>query len=68
MVSARQLDANELEALARIAQGMGSTVSNHVASRLLTVGLVTQMDCVLANHARLELTSAGLSVIRSSDQ
>jgi hypothetical protein len=68
MVTVRQLDASELDALVRIAQGMGSTVSNHVASRLLNVGLVTQMDCVAASHARLELTSAGLSVIRSSDQ
>jgi len=68
MVSSRQLDTHELDALARIAQGMGSTVSHHVASRLLTVGLVTRMDCVVASHARLELTSAGLAVIRSSDQ
>lgn len=68
MVSSRQLDANELEALARIAQGMGSTVSHHVASRLFDAGLVTRMDCVAASHARLELTSAGLAVIRSSDQ
>jgi hypothetical protein len=68
MVSARQLDAHELDALARIAQGMGATVSNHVASRLLTVGLVTHMECVAASHARLELTSAGLAAIRSSDQ
>jgi hypothetical protein len=68
MVSPQQLDVSELDALARIAQGLGSTVSNHVASRLLTVGLVTQMDCVTTSHARLELTSAGLAVIRSSDQ
>jgi hypothetical protein len=68
MVSPQQLDVSELDALARIAQGLGSTVSNHVASRLLTVGLVTQMDCVATSHARLELTSAGLAVIRSSDQ
>jgi hypothetical protein len=68
MVSAKQLDSNELDALTRIAQGMGSTVANHVASRLLTVGLITRMDCVAVSHARLELTSAGLAVIRSSDQ
>ncbi|RUL63427.1 hypothetical protein EKH79_13640 [Dyella dinghuensis] len=68
MVLAQQLDATELDALTRIAEGRGSTVSNHVASRLLTVGLVTHMDCVAASHARLELTSAGLAVIRSSDQ
>jgi hypothetical protein len=43
MVLAQQLDATELDALTRIAEGRGSTVSNHVASRLLTVGLVTHI-------------------------
>jgi hypothetical protein len=68
MTPARHLDNTELDALARIAERRGASVSLHVADRLLNAGLIAKIQVGQGPLAELALTSAGLAVIHSSDQ
>jgi hypothetical protein len=68
VADAAKLDPQDLECLAWVAEGMASLVSEASAGRLLMAGLVRQAESTIDGHLNLELTSAGLAVIRSSDQ
>ena len=68
VADAAKLDPQDLECLAWVAEGMASLVSEASAGRLLMAGLVRQAESIIDGHLNLELTSAGLAVIRSSDQ
>jgi len=68
VADAAKLDPQDLECLAWVAEGMASLVSEASAGRLLMAGLVRQAESTSDGHLNLELTSAGLAVIRSSDQ
>jgi hypothetical protein len=68
VADATKLDPLDLECLAWVAEGMASLVPEASAGRLLMAGLVRQTDSTIEGHLALELTSAGLAFIRSSDQ
>lgn len=57
-----QLDRNDLFSLERVAEGRATVLPESMAARLLALGLVQQ------GEASLQLTSAGLALIHSSDQ
>jgi len=56
-----------LECLAWVAEGLASLVPELSADRLLAAGFVRRVDHGMKGSV-LELTSSGLSLIRSSDQ
>ena len=58
----------DYENLARVAQGQAATVDKAAAERLIAAGLVLQMEASEVAPASLQLTPAGLALIRSSDQ
>ncbi|WP_233840163.1 hypothetical protein [Dyella sp. 2HG41-7] len=63
-----ELQASDLEGLERVAVGRGASVPGHVADRLWAMGLLQKIHAVAGTGAELQLTSNGLSIIRSSDQ
>ncbi|MBE1162428.1 hypothetical protein [Dyella acidiphila] len=58
-----ELDRNDLFGLERVAEGRAASLPETTADRLLALGLVQKGEA-----ASLQLTSAGLSLIHSSDQ
>lgn len=62
-----QLEKHEVSGLESVAEGRASAVSESIASRLLAMGLVQELG-EAGRGVRLQLTSKGLSFIRSSDQ
>ncbi|HEY0198747.1 MAG TPA: hypothetical protein VGC19_09430 [Rhodanobacter sp.] len=62
------LSAKDYENLARVAQGQSSLLSESCARQLIDAGLVLEMEASEVSRASLQLTSAGLALIRSSDQ
>lgn len=68
MSASVQLEKHEVMGLERVAEGCASSVAESVTGRLLALGLVQQMQSYAGHAAKLQLTSAGLSLIRSSDQ
>lgn len=67
MSNAPPLDSQDLECLAWVAEGLASLVPELSADRLLAAGFVRRVDHGMKGSV-LELTSSGLSLIRSSDQ
>jgi hypothetical protein len=65
---AADLDSNDLDCLAWVAEGRAARVPDEVAARLLAAGLITQFQRGPDGHPTLELTPAGLAHVRSSDQ
>jgi hypothetical protein len=63
-----QLEKHEVAGLERVAEGRASSIAEPVAGRLLALGLVQRMESHVGHAAMLQLTAAGLSLIRSSDQ
>jgi hypothetical protein len=68
MPASSKLSAKDYENLALVAQGQSSLLSASCAERLIAAGLVLQMEASEVSEASLQLTSAGLALIRSSDQ
>lgn len=68
MSASMQLEKHEVAGLERVAEGCAASVAESVAGRLLALGLVQKMQSHIGHAAVLQLTSAGLSLIRSSDQ
>lgn len=68
MSASTQLEKHEIAGLERVAEGLASSVAESVAGRLLALGLVQKMQSHAGRTAMLQLTTAGLSLIRSSDQ
>lgn len=68
MSASVRLEKHEVAGLERVAEGCASSVAESVAGRLLALGLVQTMQSHAGHSAMLQLTSAGLSLIRSSDQ
>lgn len=62
-----QLEKHEVSGLENIAEGRASAVPEHIASRLLAMGLVQPLR-EEGRGLTLQLTPKGLSFIRSSDQ
>lgn len=62
------LDLTDLKCLAWVAEGMASRVPDPVAARLLRKGLVQRSESLDKETATLQLTPAGLTHVRSSDQ
>lgn len=63
-----QLEKDEVAGLESIAEGRAAVVPQSVASRLLAMGLIQKVVDEAERHMPLQLTSKGLSFIRSSDQ
>lgn len=63
-----KLDLEDLAHLARVAEGQGATVPEVAVARLMLAGLVRRPDALCAGAPALELTPAGLALVRSSDQ
>jgi hypothetical protein len=63
-----KLDLDDLAHLARVAEGQGATVPEAAVARLLLAGLVRRPERVCQGAPTLELTRAGLALVRSSDQ
>jgi hypothetical protein len=63
-----KLDLEDLEHLARVAEGRGDAVPEAAVARLMLAGLVRRPEHVCEGAPALELTSAGLAQVRSSDQ
>jgi hypothetical protein len=63
-----KLDLEDLAHLARVAEGQGVTVPEAAAARLTQAGLVRRPERVCEGAPVLELTAAGLALVRSSDQ
>ena len=68
MIISENFDLQDLECLAWIAEGRSTRVPATAAERLLILGLVRKVDRLTEADAALELTTTGLSLIRSSDQ
>lgn len=62
------LDLEDLDHLARVAEGRGEDVPERAVARLMLAGLVRRPERVCAGGPSLELTPAGLARVRSSDQ
>lgn len=62
------LEQGELSGLERVAEGRAATVPEHIAARLLAMGLAQQSSDGTEHGVTLQLTPRGLSFIRSSDQ
>jgi hypothetical protein len=62
------LDREDLENLARVAEGRGSTLAEPALVRLMRAGLVQRPAHLCEGAPRYELTPAGLAWVRSSDQ
>lgn len=65
---AAELDPNDLDCLAWVAEGRAADVPDDVAARLLSAGLIIKFERGPNGHPTLELTPAGLAHVRSSDQ
>lgn len=63
-----ELDLEDLAHLARVAEGQGATVPEPAVARLMLAGLVRRPGRVCEGAPLLELTPAGLALVRSSDQ
>lgn len=63
-----ELSLTDLECLAWVAEGRASLVPDATAARLIERGLVQRPQRVTGRAALLELTPAGLTHVRSSDQ
>jgi hypothetical protein len=63
-----KLDLEDLEHLARVAEGRGDAVPEAAVARLMLAGLVRRPEHVCEGAPALELTPAGLAQVRSSDQ
>jgi hypothetical protein len=68
MLSGTNLDPKDLECLGWVAVGRPDLVSEATAERLRGAGLVRTPERVVDGAVALELTPAGLAMIRSSDQ
>lgn len=65
---AASLDLDDLNHLARVAEGRGACVPEAAVARLMQAGLVRRPERVCEGAPLLELTPAGLARVRSSDQ
>lgn len=63
-----ELDLEDLAHLARVAEGQGAAVPEAAVARLMLAGLVRRPEHVCEGAPVLELTPAGLALVRSSDQ
>jgi len=63
-----KLDLEDLAHLARVAEGQGATVPEAAVARLSLAGLVRRPERFCEGAPVLELTPAGLALVRSSDQ
>ncbi len=68
MISCSNLDPKDLECLGWVAVGRPDLVSEASLERLHSAGLVRKPDRIAESAVPLELTPAGLALIRSSDQ
>lgn len=68
MRSSAQLSPGDYENLARVAQGQDPLLDDACATRLVAAGLIVKMQATAVSRASLQLTAAGLALIRSSDQ
>ncbi len=68
MSTSTTLSPHDYENLTRVAQGQAALLDDACAERLIAAGLVLQMDASEVAPASLQLTPAGLALIRSSDQ
>jgi hypothetical protein len=68
MVTPANLGPKDYENLSRVAQGQFALLDEACAQRLIDAGLVLRMPASEVAGASLQLTAAGLSLIRSSDQ
>ncbi|GAB2573759.1 hypothetical protein ISP15_04680 [Dyella jejuensis] len=62
------LETSEVAALEHVAEGLAASMPDDVAERLFGMGLIQKADARAGNGETWQLTSAGLAVIRSSDQ
>ena len=67
-MSSINVDHKDLECLGWVAVGRPDLVSEASLERLRSAGLVRQPDRIAESALALELTPAGLALIRSSDQ
>ena len=63
-----QLERNEVAGLENVAEGRVAAVPEEIVSRLLAMGMVQKAHDDAGRGVTLQLTSKGLSFIRSSDQ
>lgn len=63
-----QLERNEVAGLENVAEGRVAAVPEEIVSRLLAMGMVQKSRDDAGRGVTLQLTSKGLSFIRSSDQ
>ncbi|MBP1473272.1 hypothetical protein J7I44_03120 [Frateuria sp. MAH-13] len=63
-----KLDLQDLAHLARVAEGQGARVPEAAVARLMLAGVVRRPEHVCDGGPSLELTPAGLALVRSSDQ
>lgn len=63
-----ELDLKDLENLARVAEGRGTSLPEPALARLMRAGLVQRPARVCEGAPPYELTPAGLARVRSSDQ
>lgn len=63
-----KLDLEDLGHLADVAEGQGAAVPEAAVARLMQAGLVRRPEQLRAGASVLELTPAGLALVRSSDQ
>jgi len=63
-----KLDLQDLAHLARVAAGQGATRPETAVARLTLAGLVRRPERLCEGAPALELTPAGLALVRSSDQ
>lgn len=68
MLSSTNMDPNDIECLSWVAVGRSELVPEAVVERLLVAGLVFRIAPIAGGPLALELTRAGLALIRSSDQ
>ena len=68
MMSSANVDHKDLECLGWVAVGRSDLVSAASLERLRSAGLVREPERITASTLALELTPAGLALIRSSDQ
>jgi hypothetical protein len=63
-----ELDLQDLDHLAHVAEGRGLAVPEAAVARLMLAGLVRRSEPSCGDSPMLELTAAGLARVRSSDQ
>jgi hypothetical protein len=68
MLSSTYIDSKDLECLTWVAVGRADLVSAASVERLLVGGFVRRPERAAEGVAALELTPAGLALVRSSDQ